>query len=423
MTDQATSPAPSAEAFPEVVQSSYSALTLHRKCAMAWYYTYVKRLERIEVDSQPERDFGSWWSSLRAVEALERGRALDSLRATPRVMGTIDNGPEFDQRTVTTEDVFEAADAWWKGRSGDEMDEWKARLGGGLPNRLREVFTRWLDEWAQERRTERPIGVEVRWERSLPRPASDLAWDASEGLPDMRLIGYIDEVYEDYRRGMVVVRDHKTSKQLSAQTAADDMMDSQLQLFAWGLSPLLAEWGCKPVRATAYDRACSQAPATPVLTASGALSKSVTRYDLATYLSWAAGEDGEGIPWGQADTYFVSGPRKGLPKFGRYTAEESVIDRLSSPAARSAWFQRTLVPLSSYVVKSHLRAAVDTATDIWRTRRRAEASGEAARSLSRANCTWCDFASLCRAQMVGGADGEYPVAEFGLRAKDGRDYA
>ena len=77
------------------------------------------------------------------------------------------------------------------------------------------------------------------------------------------------------------------------------------------------------------------------------------------------------------------------------------------------WHQRTLVPLNSNMIRAHLVSAMDTAADAARTRERALAEGAAARNLGGA-CKWCDFAALCRAQIAGGPDGEYPLAQYGL---------
>ena len=199
----------------------------------------------------------------------------------------------------------------------------------------------------------------------------------------------------------MVVRDHKTGKQLPTQSALDDMMDSQLQLYAWGAAPQISEWGMGAISATAYDRVKSVKPTTPRLNKSGTLSKTVTQFDLHTYLDWVAeGQEFEGL-------------RKDGSGAGIYEAEQSVIDHLMSPAWRTIWHQRTLTPLNTNMIRAHLRSAVDTIADLNQTRHRAEDTGEAARNLTK-GCTWCDFAALCRAQIVGGPDGEYTLVDYRL---------
>lgn len=407
------------------VRAHYSSLTLHRKCPQAWYYRYELELQQDREEiAAPERDFGSWVGAWQAAESLERGRKFDSLKSA-RSFRSVDGIDKFKGETVTRGEVEEAAAAWWSHQSDEARAVWNDRLGGDLPDLLATATSRWMDEWAHERKHERPIANELFWERNLPKPPSDAEWDAQANGLSMTLIGFIDELYWDTQREIVVARDRKTSKGLSTQTAIDDMMDSQLALYAWGVGPWLAQKELPQVRGLGYDRMRSIQPKPPQLTLAGKLAvrggePSLSSTDLQTYLEWAKGPDGEGVPWGEEGAYFVSGPRKGAPKFGRYTAEEKVIQALSMPAARSVWFQRSLDPVSPHVQRAHLRAAVDTATDIWRTQKRAERAGEAARNISQSNCRWCDYASLCRAQMIGGPSGEYELLEHSLKTRDGR---
>lgn len=458
--------APELEFAGEVLRTHYSALSAYRSCASRWHYRYVLRIKQPDIGPRPEAHFGSWWGALTAAEGLERGRRLGSLKAEPGKLRGPDDSPEFDQRDVRPDDIFDAAEVWWRQRDLETQAMWLERLGAPLPHRLRALYESWMDEWAGERQHELPLGYEVRWTRELPRPKDDAAWSlaAAQGLGGVDLLGYIDEVYFDAQRGIVVVRDRKSHKVLRPASALDDMMDSQLQLYAWGGSPLIQEWGHGAPRAVAYDRARSVEPKKPEVTkTAGTLSKGVTDYDLATYLRWARtdtrplaeiaewldarsfaqDENGEDVYptitdtpedyihyvqslppgpfWGEFGAFVLSGANKGKPKFGVYQEEPAVVEKLSTPAARSIWFQRTRVPVNRHVVIAHLRAALDTATDAWETVRRVEATGDAPRSLGQA-CTWCDYQTLCRARLMGGADGEYDLAEHGLEAPDGARY-
>jgi hypothetical protein len=404
----------------EKVTAHYSSLTLHRKCPQAWYYRYELGLHRApDGRPAPARDFGSWWSAVRATESLERGRQLGSLIGKPRKFGVVD-GIKFDMATVTLDEVFDAVQIWWDHYPETHREEWMSTLGDEpvphLAKRLEAHMERWGDEIAKER----PLGVEVFWKRELPRPAGDVAWDGDiEGMPAMFLLGYIDEVYLDVERNLVVVRDHKTtSGELRTQTVVEDMMDSQLELYAWGVTPMLKAEGLDPVRAVAYDRMRSVAPQPPRVTTAGKLysrggESSIGMTDLQTYLEWAKGPDGQGVP------YLGRKPAgKEAAIAGYYVAEQDVIERLKLPSARSAWFQRKRVPLNLNLVRTHLRAAVDSTTDIWRTQKRTQRTAEAARNLSRENCRWCDFAQFCQAQMRGGPRGVWDLAELGLRGRD-----
>jgi hypothetical protein len=264
---------------------------------------------------------------------------------------------------------------------------------------------RWRDQWATDLENERPMAVELFWKRRLPTMPGP---DGTVVDPDENLLGYVDEVYQDLKRNLVVVRDHKTSKALGTQSVADDFMDSQLQFYAWGASPTITSWGLGPIRATAYDRVRSVKAKTPVVTQAGSLGKSITDYDLATYVEWARGTDGNGVSY--------PGRFKDGSGAGRYVAEEAVIERLSSPSSVSAWFQRTLTPLNNNLIKTHLRAAVDSAVDLRQSRMRVAFANEAARNLT-SGCRWCEFAGLCRAEMVGGPDGDYELSDYKLRVR------
>lgn len=416
---------------------AYGQITTHRTCPQQWMYKHHRRLERVDPEeTKVELEFGLWWHALRAADSIERGLLHGSLQWIPERLGTVDDHEGIDLekeggiealRKLSEKGyldvvgwVLQEVDAWWKGRTQVELDAWEARIGEDLPTRLRKVDAAWRERWSEDLRYERPLAVELYWRRDLP-PLTD------KGTGEMHdtattMVGYVDEVYYDDRRNLVVVRDHKAHKALAARTSAEDMMDSQLQVYAWGASPLVSSWGYGPIRATAYDRVRSAAPKSPSITASGTLSKSVTDYDLATYLAFAAGPDGEGVPWGEEGAEYKSGPKKGQPKFGRYIAEDSVIAKLSDPAALSAWHQRTLTPLNRNVVTTHLRAAVDTAGDVRRTRERAVETGEAGRNLTK-GCQWCPFAELCRAEMTGGARGEYDLEAMWLRPRKGSSRA
>lgn len=404
------------------VQAHYSSLSLHRKCPEAWYFRYGLGLKSNVVEvAAPERDFGSWWSAMQAAESLERGRKWGSLiPAGLRPFSAVERDVKFDPETVTVKEVFAAAKAWWSKQTPEAVDEWQSRLGDSLPGRLKSALIRWMDEWSHERQVERPLGVELFWERELPRPEGDSRWDEEAGQLKLNLIGFIDELYYDSEKDMIVVRDSKTAKSLGTQSALDDMMDSQLQLYPWGITPWLAQQGYPAPKAVAYDRVRSVKPRTPSLTTAGKLGTykgepALATVDLRTYVEWAKGPDGEGIPWRGPKI-----PRKDEYKPGGvYVAEESVIERLSTKSHRAIFHQRTLVPISPHIVRAHLRSAVDTATDIWRSQKRAALTGDAARNLSKGACQYCDYVLLCRARMFGGPEGEYDLSEMKLQSKKG----
>jgi len=401
----------------ETIQAHYSSLNLHRKCPNAWYFRYGLNLSKPLFGPAPYLHFGSWYGLWRSAEALERGRKAGSLVFDPRKFKPIDyeTGPEFDQATLTTQDVMDAADAWWKvqshGPEGPEVEaSWQDTLGGTLRQRLEATTVRWRDEFGDAAKYESPLGIEVFWKRELPRATEDLAEPSDyegESLPNVVLIGFIDELYRDEQRNMIVVRDNKTSSRMEPMTVFSDMVDSQLFLYGWGVTPKLKSIGVETPRAMAYDRILSKATAKPGLNLDGTLSAKSKIWDLRTYRDWVA--EGQEFP----------GRSKDGSGAGTYVEDPELAKRLGDPNWKVQFIQRTLTPISRPAVTAHLRAAVDSATDIWRTTRRAERTHEAARNLTKDNCRWCDYAAICRARMFSGPEAVYDLREFGLVGKNG----
>lgn len=392
--------------------ASYSQINTHRACPQKWQYGAIQRLEedRPEGDAAVELEFGIWWHALRAADSIDRGRKHGSIKQIPETLRTVDDGPEIstvhNETETLAERVLGAAERWWEALPFEVHDVWDKRIGGGLVDRLNYVDEQWHERWAGDLEYEHPLAVEFRWKRELPHLSDPETGEVSD--PDTTMVGYVDEIYWDARRKMVVARDHKTHKSLGTQSSADDMMDSQLQVYSWGASPEVTEWGYGRIKAVAYDRVRMVAPKTPKVTQAGTLSKSVTDYDLRTYVEFAKGPDGQGAPY--------PGRKKDGSDAGFYTADQSVIENLSDPASQSSWLQRTLTPLNQRIVVGHLRASVDTAFEMRRTRKRVEESGEAGRNLT-SRCKWCPFVDLCRAELSSGPGGEFDLAAFGLRKK------
>lgn len=378
-------------------RQSYSSMTMHRGCPQRWAYKALRKLEKIE-DEAPKRDLGSWWHMYRAAEAIDRGHRLGSLKWAPTHLDAAGVKVAV-QETGNVENVLAALDKWWGDLTPFWQDEAVTQLGATIPERVEHMNQQWLDQWGKQVANEQPLAVEFFFSR--PLPSYELASDVD---PRTDLIGYIDEVYFDTQRNMVVIRDIKTTGSLATQTTVDDLMNSQLQVYAWGASQEIKTWGKGSPMAVAYDRIRSTAPKQPAITKSGTLSKSVTDYDARTYIKWV----GTGVPY--------DGLKKDGSGAGVYELDPKVVANLSDPAAVSKWLQRTLTPLNKNIVRSHLLAAVDSAVDMNKSRERFEASGEVARLFSD-KCKFCDFAQLCRSEMVGGVDGEYDLGALNLRVK------
>lgn len=377
----------------ELIRTSYSSLNQHRNCPQAWNYAKLQRLGRDEGTAA--RDAGSWWQALRIAEAMERGRRHDSLHFVPRKVQTADHGPVFQGESITLKEVFEKLADWWEASPWEYREDVEKLLGYTMPVRLEMALDAWMDHYAEDLPYEQPLGMEIWWQKKLVKDGKALA----------TLGGFVDEAYFDTRRGMIVIRDNKFVKNIDKSTLSD-MMDSQLHLYAWGASSILKQWGVGRLGAVSFDRVRS-AMQTPQLTRSGSLSKQVTAFDRRAYERWVS----NGISY--------PGLRKDGSGAGIYTAEQSVLEKLDSQEERERWFQRTLVPINTRIVQSHVRAAIDSAEDIHRTLERVKLHGEAQRNAT-SSCNWCEFSKLCLAQMIGGPDGSYDPADYGLVQRPGR---
>lgn len=407
----------------DTLNLTYSRIATHRACPQKYNYSYIRGLESDRSQDHPvELLFGNWWHAIRAVNSIVRGIEAGTLLYMPERLGTAEGTPEnpylWSIELPTIEELRKEHEAsehalgdlvrhvwvklrkWERSLTEEELALWVERLGATPFNRLRYTDERWQEAYQEANLLEEPIAVELPWTRKLPSVGGQ---DAQATVH-----GYIDEVYRDTARNIIVIRDHKSNKTLENRSTVDEMMDSQLQMYAWGATEWLKENNLPAPKAVAYDRVRMTQPKRPKLTLTGTLSKAVTDFDLTTYLEFAKGEDGNGVPY--------EGRKKDGSGAGVYTAEESMIKALESPQARARWFIRQVTPLNRNIVISHLRSAVDSAFDVRRTMERVEVSREAGRNLS-SSCKWCPFDQLCRAEMVGGPEGEYDLKDMGITTK------
>lgn len=392
-----------------IERMSVSALGQLRNCPQAWAYGHLRRLRRIEDTPAIPLEFGTWWHAIRGADAILRGFEANSMRKLPADIQVHDDlpripvGPKLkhDEARVLGEQVLEAAADWWKRLPSETRELWLDELRQPLPERLEHADRLWRRRWADDLLHEAPLAVEYRFNASIK---------------GTRVPGVIDELLYDSRRGFAVLKDHKTGRDIQAMSASDDMMEPQLHIYAWAVHKTISEkWG-HPLGAISYDRTRSVGPHQPKLTAMGNLAKTPSDYDLDTYRDWAAGPLGAGVEWGEPDSYYVSGAKKGQPKFGVYEPEEKIIEQLSTPAAVAKWNDRTLVPLNQNLIRTHLRSFVGSAKMAGEYAAEYERNGEVHRNLGR-GCKWCDFKDLCRAEMIGGPGGDYPLDQFNLQEK------
>lgn len=391
---------------------SYSSMTLHRQCPQAWKYRYIDDL--VSVSERHAADLGTWWHFVRACDSIHRGLALGSLLESPARLSA---APDLDLKdagdgiyhlpsgqsiTAKESNALTLAEAWWRKLPSESKDSWIESLGEAMPERLSALAEAYRARWNQDLDRESPLLVEAKVHVPLPGTSAEFS-------------GIVDLVYRDEARGLVVVRDHKTSSSLPGADAEADLADSQLHLYGWAVGKVLSKRDPEfRVDALSYDRVRSAKPKEPSLTQSGNLSKSVRDYDLATYLRFAAGPDGNGVPWGEPDEYVKSGKNAGKPKWGIYTVEDEEVARLSSPAALSLWHQRTLTPLNKRIVRTHVRSMAYSQRRAEETVEVVKDEGEAPRNFHRWTCRTCDFKRLCAAQLTGGPEGDYPPEDYGL---------
>lgn len=431
------------------IRSSNTSFNYHRKCPQMWAYDQARRLEPIHGEVSAPLDFGNWWHAIRAAEAIEIGRERGTLRYAPPSLKTAIEGHEIptdDEDLVAT--VWHEINQWWKAMSAGHKDLWVEELGDTGPDRLRYVDARWHEQYDKVIPFEDPVAVEMPWTRNLPK----LKIGDETLEPQVPMSGVLDMLYFDRKRNLLVMRDAKSHKALGKFNQVDEMLDSQLQVYAWAAGPLVKEWGHGPIRAIQYDRVRMTAPKSPEVTLSGNLSKGVSDFDAYTYRTWAMTDtrpsddelaemaeekfpddveartrfivtvdeilDRPGRVWGKVGEFYVTGAKKGQPKFGIYQPEEKPLLELSTPDAVQSWFRRSLTPLNRNIVATHLRSSVETSVAIEVTHRRLEVTGDAPRNFGQA-CRWCPFAALCKAELVGGVDGEYDMESMGLRVVPG----
>lgn len=360
--------------MPQIVVSPTS-LGTYRSCPKKFEFSSLRRLRPAGLTPLITRELGSWWHALRAADAIWRSREQETPPLyLPETISTGDMGPELPVTPdLTGSDVLLAAKRFWDAMPFEQQERWVEKTGAALVPHLAEMDRRWEAAWgAESRENEEVIAVEV----FVEVPIADTG---------VVLRGRVDEVYRDKRLGLIVVRDHKTNGTIASSESLDDLLDSQLHLYAWGVSVQLGI----NVGAVGYDRARSKPAAQPAVTKAGKLSASVTDYDLDAYLAFTD----EPVPF--------PGLKKDGSGAGFYERDPKVVEKLQTPAERDKWNRRTLDPINPRMIRGHLQEAVATAEGQAEARRRFDdpARGPIARNLSRNGCKSCDFVMLCLDEM------------------------
>lgn len=383
----------------EVLWISPSRLSVWRRCPKAYEYGYLRRLTVAEAGAQIDRELGSWWHAVRAADSIARAmRYPESVAYLPDTLSTGDLGPEIPvTHEIDKTHVLIAAAEFWRAMSTEDQEVWLARTGKPLDDHLIEMDTRWTSVWGEVSESERVIAVEYPFEVRIGKTVYGLR-------------GRVDEIYHDAENNLIVVRDHKANRDIPPSEGLQDALDAQLHLYAWAVSQALVN-----VESVAFDRARSKPAATPVLTKSGSLSKSVTDYDALAYTAFTSAP----VPY--------PGLKKDGSGAGEYERDPDVLAKLSTPSERDKWNRRTQDPVNKRLVRGHLRELLASAMDMKTAHGRYVATateiGERvpfdvvgnARNLSGYSCKGCDFLSLCLDELRTGMT--LDPTEYGLKGR------
>lgn len=202
------------------------------------------------------------------------------------------------------------------------------------------------------------LGVEVEWQREH----NDVVFE-----------GKIDLIYES--DGLIVVRDWKTTK--SPPDNEFKFMDTQLNLYPWGITPWLIEHGIDPKRAThsavEYDYLVTKLPTTPSLNKDGTVSKRKIATSKLTVMDFVKANN---LKWRKSDL-------------------EHYLDNYTTGAV---FFEQRLTPRNQRVIHRLLDEDVATANRMLPilTDERVPI-----RTVGR-HCTFmCDFLPLCKGELFG----------------------
>lgn len=366
-----------------MTRHSYSALQTLAQCERKYALRFIEELEADRPD-RPAPLRGTAWHGVIQAHLLSLGAHKRSLLVRPNkiqlVRGTDltinwadqfcptvagpDFGPEMPLDALSMIGHYRA---WWNAQETDYREEMEADYGAPLPDRLLDLYRRYMLFYANDDKRYDPLITEYEWAREAPN--------------GILLQGRVDAVLVDNELGLVTVRDYKTHDSWPSESdAVVDLMDSQLHLQSWGVAPLLKEHGLLP-QAVQFDRLRFKKPAEPKLTTKGILSKTTTDFDSYTYTNWCTANGVE------IDPKMVE----------------------TCDAKTEAWFRRSTKPLSMRSVEAHVKSA-------QRQAKRAETlDPETATLVPSKACGWCDFVSLCRAEIIGGRPQDFVPQDYGLR--------
>lgn len=364
---------------------SYSALQVLAQCERKYALRFIEELQADRPD-KPAPLRGTAWHGVKQANLLWQGAVAGSLLVQPdsiqvvkgydlEIKWTAGNGlpyvnePGFGEgvKELNAFTIIDHLKWWWDQQETSYQEEMTAEFGDTLPNRMSNLVQRYGLHYLNDGERYTPLLTEYEWSRKAPNGKT--------------LQGRVDAVLMDNELGLVVVRDYKTHASWPSEPdAVLDLMDSQLHLQAWGVAPLLKEHGLLP-QMVQFDRLRFKKPTEPKLTTKGLLSASVTDFDSYTYVEWCHENN--------------------------IDPDQAVIDKCD--AKTDAWFRRSQKPLSMRAVEAHVKSAQKQVI-------RAEGlDPDTATLVPSKDCSWCDFLSLCRAEIIGGRPQNFVPQDYGLR--------
>jgi len=352
-----------------------SHLTALRRCKQKFKYAFIDGIQP-KLPSLPLAR-GIWMHYMLEAQFLKWGIEQGTLLHTPEStnidgIGQVDivtNHPEdgpylvvkYDDKGNQSEYPLSAAgmlklltsQVWSKLLEGEK--EKYTEDGHTLPEACDRILTEYFYHW-----------------KDKPKPKVLLVeWDWQREYKGVTFEGRGDYVIEN--NGLLICGDWKTTKNEPGPNYK--FMESQLNLYPWGLAPLLREYGVsdKKIKAMAveFDYIATKLPTSPSRNKDGSISKrkiNTSRLTLTQFLN------SHNLKWDEEQ----------IDEFLRFNTRE--------------FFRRDTFPRNMKVVKELLEENVE---DSYLMASIVENHKKATRTVSK-TCEWdCDFMAVCMGELYG----------------------
>lgn len=259
----------------------------------------------------------------------------------------------------------------WKEKEFNKMFKEEQALHSDIIPLVKTLIRGYISNWHE-------LGMEMLWvEKDFE----------VEIAPGIWLIGKIDGRSVDSKKRQWLV-EHKTCKKMPGEEVR--LYDTQVLTYS-SVLPMLGE---KPVTGVMWDYVRTKLPAKPELLKSGALS---TRKNIDT----------------TPEVYLREIRRHGLDPIGY----EEILKDLR--AKRDAFYRQVFLPMKPAMAQGVVMDLVMTAQLLQELEKRYYEDGLDcfARNISR-DCSWCDYATLCHAELRGDDTTYIMKHDYIVRSKD-----